>query len=374
MNIGIISTVRGYGWAGSEELWYECAVLAAKSGHRATACLHDDLQSPGHLESLKTLGVKIRRWQTFGFSRLVPLKERLAPSFPERWLRQFDVILVSVGSILDVFYVPGLLEALKKTAVPHVWLCQFNAECFAISASQRRDLREFAQTCAGCCFVSKQNLELTERQLAMKMPMARVMSNPIRKMLPDPLPWPEDEVVRLACVARFEVLWKGQDLMLEILSGPQWMKRSWTLSFFGEGPDLDHLKNSVGFFGLGKRVEFCGYVRELETIWRNHHLMVLASRGEGLPLAILEAMMCGRPVVTTDVGGNREILQDEVTGFIAETATPLSFGQTLERAWVGQSRWKLMGQTAHLRAKEAAGYNPALKLMEFLMERAKHAD
>ena len=164
----------------------------------------------------------------------------------------------------------------------------------AISASQRRDLREFTHKMAGCCFVSRQNLELTERQLAMKLPVARVMGNPFRKVLSDPLPWPDNEVMRLACVARFEVLWKGQDLLLEILSRPQWMKRSWTLSLFGEGPDLDHLKNAVGFFGLEKRVEFCGYVREVETIWKNHHLMVLPSRGEGLPLAILEAMMCGR--------------------------------------------------------------------------------
>jgi glycosyltransferase involved in cell wall biosynthesis len=369
VKLAFISTVRGYRWAGSEEFWYATALKALQSGHQVTAYVHQDIQYAEQIQNLVAQEVKVYFRQTLHFSRLWPLKEKIAPSFPLRQFQSFDVILLSLGSLLDVFYVPGLLEALRRSETPFVLFCQFNAEGLAFTPSQRAALRELAGSSAGCCFVSQQNLELAERQLAMKLPNTRVIGNPIRVSLPQPLPWPDGPTIRFGCVARLETLWKGQDLLLEILSKPPWTSRDWTLSFFGEGPDSEHLQNAAKFFGLEKRVEFRGYVRDLKNIWSNHHLMILPSRGEGLPLAILEAMMCGRPTVATDVGGNREILEDGVTGFIADAATPSSFGKTLERAWSERSCWQQMGQAAHLRAQSMAATDPSQKLLDYLAAR-----
>ena len=115
---------------------------------------------------------------------------------------------------------------------------------------------------------------------------------------------------------------------------------------------------------------FPGYVRDLEVVWREHQLMVLPSRGEGLPLAVLEAMMCGRPIVTTDVGGNREVLEDGVSGFIAAAATPDCFGKTLDFAWGEQPRWCQMGQSAHQGALALVSADPGQKLLDYLVARA----
>ena len=97
----------------------------------------------------------------------------------------------------------------------------------------------------------------------------------------------------------------------------------------------------------------------------------MPSRGEGLPLAILEAMICGRPTVATDVGGNCEILEDGVTGFIAEAATPRSFGKAMEAAWQEQSRWRQMGQIAHQFAQKIISSDPNGKLLDYLIERSR---
>lgn len=368
MKLGFISTVRGYRWAGSEELWYAVALKALAAGHQVTAYIHRDMEAAEQIKNLIKQGAAVHSRQALRFSRLWPFKEKIAPTFPVAELNEFDIILLSLGSLLDIFYVPGLLDALQRCKTPYVLFCQFNAEGLGITPEQRATLRELAGRSAGCGFVSQHNLKLAERQLAMKLPAARVIWNPIRTAMPQPLTWPEGQTIRLVCVARMETLWKGQDLLMEILSQSQWRARDWKLSFFGEGPDLGHLKNAVKFFGLEKRVEFRGHVRDLQTIWRDQHMMLLPSRGEGMPLAILEAMMCGRPTVTTDVGGNCEILEDGVTGFVADAATPASFGKTLERAWGEQSRWLQMGKAAHQRALEIAAFDPGQKLLDYLVE------
>jgi L-malate glycosyltransferase len=370
VKFAFISTVRGYHWAGSEELWYATALKALDAGHQVAAYIHQDMAAAEQIQNLAARGAEIHSRRTIRFSRLWPIKEKMAPTFPVHQLDSFDVIMVSLGSLLDVFYVPGLVEGLRRAKAPYVLFCQFNAESLAFAPAQRADLRKLAEKSAGCGFVSRQNLELAERQLSIKLPAVEVIGNPVRVALPQPLPWPEGRTIRFACVARLETLWKGQDLLLEILSHLPWPSRDWSLSLFGEGPDQEHLKNAVKFFGLEKKVTLCGYVRDLKEIWGRHHAMVLPSRGEGLPLAILEAMMCGRPIVTTDAGGNREVLEGDVTGFLAGAATPLSFGQTLERAWQEQSRWPQMGQAAHRRAQEFASADPAQKLLDYLTARA----
>lgn len=374
MKIAFISTVRGYRWAGSEELWLASALQALTSGHQVTAFVHEDLAASEQIGNLAARGAKIHPWHILKYSRLWALKEKFSPSFPLHELKSCDVLMVSLGSLLDIFYVPGLLTALQNSGVPYVLFNQFNAEALAFVPSQRAALRELAARSAGCGFVSQHNLALAERQLAMKLPNARVISNPIRLILSEPLAWPTEKKTRFACVARLETLWKGQDVLLEILSRPEWRQRDWSLSLFGEGPDEEHLKNAVKFFGLQDRVQLCGYVRDLKEIWREHHLMVLPSRGEGQPLAILEAMMCGRPTVTTDAGGNREILEAGTTGFIADAATPESFGKILEQAWDAQARWQQIGSAAHKRACELATSQPAGQLLEYLRAHARRTN
>jgi glycosyltransferase involved in cell wall biosynthesis len=54
-------------------------------------------------------------------------------------------------------------------------------------------------------------------------------------------------------------------------------------------------------------VTWLGHVEDVRTVWARAHVAVLTSRSEGLPVALLEAAACGRPIIASDIAGCREI-------------------------------------------------------------------
>ena len=67
---------------------------------------------------------------------------------------------------------------------------------------------------------------------------------------------------------------------------------------------------------LGDRVRFLGWVTDLPRLYGALEVVVLTSRNEGTPVALIEAGAAGRPAVATDVGGVPDVVRDGVTGFV----------------------------------------------------------
>jgi glycosyltransferase involved in cell wall biosynthesis len=119
---------------------------------------------------------------------------------------------------------------------------------------------------------------------------------------------------------------------LEVLALPEWKTRPWRLNLYGDGPMRQTLGRLAGKLDLSARVTFAGFV-PADEIWATDHVLVMPSRYEGLPLAMVEAMLCGRPVIATDVAGHKEVVTDGVTGFLAEAPTVKCLSMALERFW-----------------------------------------
>ena len=84
----------------------------------------------------------------------------------------------------------------------------------------------------------------------------------------------------------------------------------------GNGPELDNLTNLVKENGLENSVEFLGYTLELNKYNNIAECSVACSFREGLPLNVMEAMLCENAVVASNNRGHRELVKDGVTGFI----------------------------------------------------------
>ena len=86
----------------------------------------------------------------------------------------------------------------------------------------------------------------------------------------------------------------------------------------GNGPLKDNLKKRVVELGLENNIIFLGYRTDLEKITPMVDLVVSCSYREGLPLNILEAMLCKKPVVVSMNRGHKELVKSKENGFIVK--------------------------------------------------------
>lgn len=261
-----------------------------------------------------------------------------------------------------------LIESCARKEIPFITIGQANSENWWLEDDLAERYRLVLPAALRCYFVSRANLELAEKQIGCPLPNAEVVRNPFNVDFNASVPWPQDcqDEVRFACVGRLDPRAKGQDILLEALASPEWVNRSWRLKFYGDGPMKAVIERLVERFNLGDRVTLAGYISPVEQIWAENHVLILPSRLEGLPLAIVEAMLCARPVIATDVAGNSEILEDGVTGFLADAPNVTGLTKALERFWERRTELRKIGQAAATSIRNSIPSDPTIVFAEKL--------
>ena len=84
----------------------------------------------------------------------------------------------------------------------------------------------------------------------------------------------------------------------------------------GQGALLEECQNLAGQLGLGGRVLFPGHVSDMASWYAMADAAATASRSEGLPFNVMEAMYCGLPVVASAVKGHTDLIEDGHTGLL----------------------------------------------------------
>ncbi len=111
----------------------------------------------------------------------------------------------------------------------------------------------------------------------------------------------------VALCGRLEVKQKGQLLLLEALRRSPWLREHTKTLLVGDGPDAALLRQTAEAAGLSERVIFTGWC-DTRAVYPALDALVIASRFEGMPLVMLEALVSGVPVVASDRDGMRELL------------------------------------------------------------------
>ena len=371
-------------WGGSEELWSRVALDVARAGQRVEVFKPQFEDTDPQIVQLRAAGArvvdltgphfipgKIRLMGSLvGKLSRMQMKWHFARAFRRRPPR---LAVISQGINMDGCY---LAVACHRLGVPYVLISQKASDLYWPSDAHRDAMVMAHREARASLFVSEHNLQLTEQQIGEPLPRGAVVRNPFNARLDEiPHPWPTTEPgLRLACLARLDAREKGQDLLLRVLAREKWKQRPLRVSFYGSGHNATGLQSMARYLGV-EQVDFAGSTTDPSSIWADHHALVLASRCEGLPLSMIEAMLHARPVIVTDAGGNREAVRDDVTGFLAAAATEDALDEALERAWLARDWWQDIGLAGVSLARDLVQHDPVEQFIEqFLVENAAPGD
>lgn len=134
----------------------------------------------------------------------------------------------------------------------------------------------------------------------------------------------------LICPARLDAV-KGHHNLLNALARLKRDRQDWVCWFIGDGPMRKELEARCEDLGLSQCVRFTGMRNDVPTLLKQADVMVLASRQENQPYAVMEALIAGKPVVVTNVGGMAEIVIHEHTGLVCDVPHSDSIYLNLQR-------------------------------------------
>jgi glycosyltransferase involved in cell wall biosynthesis len=162
----------------------------------------------------------------------------------------------------------------------------------------------------------------------------------------------EKEEFRLVVVSRLEHYKKGQDLVLESVKS---LCDSYklTLDFIGGGTSLDYLQKQSEELNIQSQVRFLG-VKSRNYIYenlKNYDVLIQPSRYEGFGLTIVEAMVAKIPVLSSDIDGPNEILNNGEFGICFKSGDSIDLTKNLEDIFLNYNKvYSNFIDKAHLRA------------------------
>ncbi len=154
----------------------------------------------------------------------------------------------------------------------------------------------------------------------------------------------------LGCITRFDRV-KAVGTLLDVLERLRTRFPALHLVLVGGGGDDRLLRRRAASTRLAERVTFLNFLPRAARVLPAFDVYVSASHREGMPLAVLEAMAAGLPVVATRVSGHIDAVEDGVTGLLAEPGDPAHFAAQVERLLVDIPLRRAMGVAARERTR-----------------------
>jgi glycosyltransferase involved in cell wall biosynthesis len=376
LKLAFVSTL-GFPWGGCEVLWVATARKALLQGHEVLVSVFDWPTQHPKIVELKTLGAVVhyrRRFYPALSQRM--LKKAVNAFFPDSRQRTYHDYLLDFKADRIFFNLAGGNEVAGDETDLMVFVRQLKIPFFlAYHSLSDRPLFSFntiqnhlfaSGKASFNFFTSQFQLELLQHQVAAEIPHSMIINHPLNIPAGEIPPYPETAAAQFAVVGSLVCQWKGQDMLLKIMSKEHWLDRSWQLNIYGEGDDLGYLSRLVAFYGIAERVVFHGYKTDLNEIWRYNHILLAPSRQDSGPIVFFESMYFARPAVGSYMGAMPQYIEDGKTGVLAAGTSEADYEMALEKAWVNRHQWRGWGERAKLNLEKAYDFTPEDTLLKLL--------
>lgn len=122
-----------------------------------------------------------------------------------------------------------------------------------------------------------------------------------------------------------------------------------TLLIAGEGQERPELERLVDSLGLAGRVKLMGFVEDIPSFLAGVDMFISPSLWEGLSISLLEAMAAAKPIITTTILPNAELIEHEVDGLLVAPKRPDQIAEAIQRLWQDRALADRCGQAARQR-------------------------
>ena len=275
-------------------------------------------------------------------------------------LQTWNQVLPYAGRRWDVVYFPWNSAAIAQFPVfdvpfPVVVSCRGTQVSVAPHNPERADIRDglratFEKAAAVHC-VSEATLRDACR-LGLDPAKARVIRPAVDPDHFRPAASRANDSGVLTVVTVGTLIWvKGHEWALQAIRRVADEGVKVRFEIIGDGPDRQRVLYTIADLGLQDRVRWLGKLGPEEVLKRVQQadVFLLSSHSEGISNAALEAMACGLPVVTTDCGGMREAVADDVEGFLVPVRDAEALAAGLLRLAGNAGLRRRMGQAARAR-------------------------
>ncbi len=170
--------------------------------------------------------------------------------------------------------------------------------------------------------------------------------------------------LKLVMVARFSPQ-KNQKLLIEALKKIN--PNSYQLTFVGDGETLIDCKRLVEQLSLSNSINFVGFKKDVGPYLVNNDVYILTTHYEGLPISIIEAMSYGLPIIASDVGGNSELVTNNVNGYLVNNVNELV--NSILRLISNPDRVKDMGKKSRVMFQKKFTLNKSIEGINMAYEK-----
>ena len=296
--------------------------------------------------------------------------------FDPRAVRQLQSCLDQAGTDVLVTHgyksnVVGWLTCRRRDTAHVPFVRGFTAENWRVRRYEEIDRWVLRRARALLCVSEGTRLMLTQRGVAAHR--LTVVHNAVDCDLADATPhldlrtefgWPPETRVIVAA-GRLSPE-KGHRILIEAMGLLAADRPPLHLVLLGDGPESERLQRQTAQLSLDARIVFAGFRRDALSCMAGADLVVNPSFSEGLPNVLLEAFSLGKPVVATDVGGTRELVQNGRTGWLVPSGDAAAVASAIRAAFAdAEGRAALAGNARRLVEWEFSFSQQAERLMQF---------
>jgi GalNAc-alpha-(1->4)-GalNAc-alpha-(1->3)-diNAcBac-PP-undecaprenol alpha-1,4-N-acetyl-D-galactosaminyltransferase len=154
---------------------------------------------------------------------------------------------------------------------------------------------------------------------------SHIIPNPVRKLKK----YNVTRINRIISIGRLDKQ-KGHDVLIKSFSKIEKNYPDWSVDIYGEGPEKNELNILIAELNLQAKIFLKGETHDVENVLSEAGMFVLASRFEGFPNVLLEAMSLGCPVISTNCkSGPSEIITNNENGFLIDVDDELQLADKI---------------------------------------------